>query len=103
MSHRQHVEVGHVRPDVITDQFLDILRAYDVVEASLFGSVSRGQERDDSDIDLLVTFGRDVSYGERFLLEEALRAVSGRRVDVLTDLHPAFAPSILPTLIPLPV
>lgn len=103
MSDRQQIESGVVRPDIITDQFLGILREHGVVQASLFGSVSRGQEREDSDIDLLVTFSRDVTYGERFLLEEALRKASGRRVDVLTVIHPAFAPSILPTLIQLPI
>ena len=44
------------RPDLITDRFLEVLREYGVVEASLFGSVSRGEERPDSDLDLLVTY-----------------------------------------------
>lgn len=45
-----------IRPDIITDDFLTIMRAHGVIEAYLFGSVSRGEERPDSDIDLLVTF-----------------------------------------------
>lgn len=79
------------------------LRAHGVVQAAVFGSVSRGEERPDSDVDLLVTFDRDASFGARFLLAEALRRVCGRPVDLLTDVHPAFAPYIMPTLIPLPL
>jgi len=91
------------RPDVISEAFLAILRKHGVVSASLFGSIARGEERPDSDIDLLVTFGRDASYGDRLLLSEELERLSGRRVDIATDLHPAFAPYILPTLVPLPL
>jgi hypothetical protein len=32
-----------IRPDIITDGFLATLRAYGVIDAYLFGSVSRGQ------------------------------------------------------------
>jgi predicted nucleotidyltransferase len=92
-----------VRPDIITDEFLEIMRAHGVVEAYLFGSIARGEERPDSDIDLLVTFAQPDHFGEQFLLAEELRRLSGRRVDVATNLHPAFAPYINPTLVPLPL
>lgn len=88
-----------VRPDIITDVFLDTMRAHGVIEAYLFGSVARGEERPDSDIDLLVTFAPSDSFGEQFLLAEELRRLTGRRVDVATNLHPAFAPYIVPTLV----
>jgi len=91
------------RPDIITDRFLATLRQHGVVQASLFGSVTRGEERPDSDLDLLVTFDHGGSFGERLRLEEALAALCGRRVEVLTQIHPAFAPYITPTLIPLPL
>lgn len=95
--------VARIRPDIITDAFLATLRAHGVVRASLFGSVARGEERPDSDIDLLGTFAPGVGYGEQFLLAEELAKLSGRRVDVATNLHPAFAPSITPTLMSLPL
>ena len=93
-----------VRPDIITDRFLATLRAHGVVRAWLFGSVSRGEERPDSDLDLLVTFaeGSD-SFAEQLHLAEELERLCGRRVDVLTAIHPAFAPYIEPTLVPLPL
>jgi len=94
---------SRVRPDIITDEFLATLRQHDVVRAFLFGSVARGDERPDSDIDLLVTFGLKAEPGEQFLLAEALFRLTGRRVDVATNLHPAFAPFIQSTLMPLPL
>jgi len=88
-------------PALISPECLATLRAHGVVEAYLFGSVSRGEERPDSDVDLLVAFDHNASFGERFLLAEALGHLCGRPVDLLTNVHPAFAPYILPTLVPL--
>jgi predicted nucleotidyltransferase len=92
-----------IRSEIITDQFLAILSQHGVVRAYLFGSVARGTERPDSDVDLLVTFGRTASFLDELRLAEALRQVCGRTVDVLTEVHPAFAPYITPTLVPLPL
>jgi uncharacterized protein len=90
-----------IRPELITDQFLATLRQHGVVRAYLFGSVARGEEQPGSDVDLLVAFDRNTSFLDELRLAEALREVCGRPVDVLTDVHPAFAPYITPTLVPL--
>ena len=92
-----------VRPDVITDRFLVTLRSHGVVSAYLFGSVARGEERPDSDLDLLVAFGDGGSFADQLHLSEDLERLCRRRVDVLTQIHPAFAPYIEPTLIPIPL
>jgi predicted nucleotidyltransferase len=93
-----------IRPDIITDEFLATLRSHGVVTAYLFGSVARGEQRPDSDLDLLVAFGSDSgSFADRLRLSEELERLCGRRVDVLTDIHPAFGPYITPTLVPLPL
>src|SRR4051812_16642712 len=94
---------SRVRPDVLTDRFLSTLRRHGVVRAALFGSFVRGEERPDSDIDLLVTFAADRALGQEFLLAEELRLLTGRPVDVLTEIHPAFLPYIVPTLVPIPL
>jgi uncharacterized protein len=90
-------------PEVISAEFLAILRRYGVVEANLFGSVARGEERPDSDIDLLVTFGRRVSLFRQMDLADELSQLSGRKVDLMTNTNSAFAPYILPTLLPIPL
>ena len=51
----------------------------------LFGSVVRGEERDDSDIDLLVDLAEDRGFGDYLALVEELEAVLSRRVDVVTE------------------
>jgi predicted nucleotidyltransferase len=51
--------------------------------ALLFGSTARGDDRKDSDVDLLVVL-RDPSLEQRLDLERRLEASLGREVDVLT-------------------
>ena len=88
---------------MISAEFLTILRQFGVIEAKLFGSLARGDERSDSDIDLLVTVDHQVSLFRRMDLAAELSRLSGRKVDLLTKLDPAFAPYIIPTLVPLPI
>ena len=65
-------------------KIVPILKRYDVKRAALFGSFVRGEQREDSDIDILVEFKDGKSLldlaGLKIELEEAL----GRKVDVLT-------------------
>lgn len=90
-------------PREITPEFLDALRAHGVVRAYVFGSRTRGEERADSDLDLLVKFDPPVSLLAQFGVANELSALCGCQVDLITNLHPAFAPYIEPTLIPLPL
>jgi uncharacterized protein len=50
----------------------------------LFGSVARGQEHADSDIDLLVDFGPGSSLFDLLHLSQELEALLGHRVDVVS-------------------
>jgi uncharacterized protein len=99
-EHLEATTPRSIRPDILTEPFLAALRHAGVIEASLFGSVARGEEHASSDVDLLVRFDHEASWGDRFLLEESLRKLCGRKVQLVTSLHPAFAPYILPTLRP---
>lgn len=88
-------------PTLISDEFLATLRAHGVVKASIFGSVARGTASPGNDVDLLVTFDRRVTLFDQLRLAERLRQVSGRPVDLMTEIHPAFEALIIPTLVPL--
>lgn len=79
------------------------MRDHGVVKAHLFGSFAHGAARPDSDIDLLVAFAEPGSFFDELRLADELQRLSGRSVDVMTEIHPVFAPYILPTLIPLPI
>ena len=81
----------------IRRRIIPILRSYDVKRAAFFGSFVRGEEKEDSDIDVLVEFEGEKSLldlaGLKIELEELLR----RKVDVLTydSLHPLLRDRIL--------
>jgi predicted nucleotidyltransferase len=90
-------------PTIVSPEFLATLRAHGVASACLFGSVARGEDRPDSDLDLLVTFARPVSLFDQLHLAEGLTRLCGRNVDLMTELDPAFEPYITQTLMPLTV
>jgi len=78
-------------------KIIPVLRRYDVRKAAIFGSFVKGEERKDSDIDILVEFKGEKSLldlaGLKIELEETLQ----RKVDVLTynSLHPLLKDKIL--------
>ncbi|MGY6564946.1 MAG: nucleotidyltransferase family protein [Halomonadaceae bacterium] len=69
---------------------------YGVTSLSLFGSMSRNEARDDSDIDILVSFDGPATsaryFGVQFYLEDLL----GHPVDLVTDkaLRPELRPHV---------
>jgi hypothetical protein len=62
-----------------------------------FGSVARGEDRSDSDVDLLVEMEEDRSLLDLVGLEQDLEELLQRRVDVMTDesIHPAIRTRIV--------
>jgi len=62
----------------------------------LFGSTVRGEERPDSDIDLLIDLAEDRGIGDYLGLADELERLLGRRVDIVIDrsLSPHFRPFI---------
>lgn len=83
------------RDEVITllrRELPDLARSYHVASLSLFGSVARGEDRPDSDIDLLVEFSCPVSLFGLGALQARLEQILARKVDLGTfdTLRPAF-------------
>ena len=58
-----------------------------IKKAWLFGSCSRGEDREDSDIDILVTFDNNakVSLLKHAIMADDLEKMLGRPVDLVTD------------------
>ncbi|AHG92870.1 hypothetical protein J421_5353 (plasmid) [Gemmatirosa kalamazoonensis] len=54
-------------------------------DVRVFGSVARGEERDDSDVDFLVALEPGRSLLDLARLELRLERLFGRRVDVVTE------------------
>ena len=78
------------------DALLAIAARHGVSNLRLFGSVMRGEERTDSDIDLLVDMAGDRGFGDYLAFVEELERLLSRRVDVVIDrsLSPHFRPFI---------
>jgi hypothetical protein len=57
-----------------------------IAELAFFGSVLRDDFRPDSDVDVLVTFAPDATWGlfDHVAMQDELSALLGRRVDLLT-------------------
>jgi predicted nucleotidyltransferase len=78
------------------DEILRIAARHGARNVRVFGSVARGQDRPDSDIDLLVDMDDDRSLLDLVGLSQDLEDLLRRKVDVLTDasIHPALRPRI---------
>jgi predicted nucleotidyltransferase len=67
------------------------LRAEGVASLSVFGSIARGEERNDSDIDVVVRLTDDPArggfafFGQIDKLSRRLEAILGRAVDVVAE------------------
>ncbi len=62
-----------------------ILKKNGAIKISLFGSFSRNEEKQCSDIDILVKFNRNMGYFEFIKIENELSENIGRRVDLVTE------------------
>lgn len=69
----------------LSEPLLNLCRRYQVASLKVFGSVARGEEREDSDIDILVQFVHPVSLLTLVRLERELSDLFGRKVDLLTE------------------
>ena len=67
-----------------TERLAAICAKHDVRSLKLFGSVLRGEDTPDSDIDFLDEFEGEKSLFDLVGLEEELELLFGRDVDVLT-------------------
>ena len=78
------------------DRIYEIADKYKAKNIRVFGSQSRGEEREDSDLDLLVEF-ENPNLLDRIGMKYELEDELGMPVDVLTDesLHPLLRNEIL--------
>lgn len=83
--------------DQIKQKALPILKEAGVTRSSLFGSYVRGEEKSDSDIDMLVDFPRGKGLFEFVGLVQDLEEALGKKVDLITykSLNPLLKDRIL--------
>ncbi len=66
-------------------EILALCQKYHASNVRVFGSVARGDHREDSDIDLLVEMPSQVSFLRLVSLHQALSDLLGRRVDIAIE------------------
>lgn len=71
--------------DTLHAHFQEIQQRFDVESLAVFGSASRGELRDDSDVDLLVQFNGGATFDGYFALKFYLEDLLGRMVDLATE------------------
>jgi predicted nucleotidyltransferase len=68
------------------ESILALSDQYGARRIRVFGSVARGEERVDSDVDFLVDFPRGYDlFGQRLPLTERLARLLGRRVELVPE------------------
>lgn len=84
-------------------EILQIAARHGARNIRVFGSAARGEDRPDSDVDLLVEMESGRSLLDLVALGQDLEDLLHRKVDVLTDssVHPAIRPHILADARPL--
>lgn len=80
-----------------------VLKEEGVTKAALFGSFARGEQKAESDIDILVQLPTGKSLLDLIRLENKLKEKLGRDVDVITygSIHPLLKDSIFSSQIPI--
>ncbi len=75
----------------------------DISYLGLFGSYSRGEQKEDSDIDLLVRFKKPISLMDLVGAEQELEELLGKEVDLITErsLSPYIKDNVLKDIVPL--
>jgi predicted nucleotidyltransferase len=81
----------------LKSKIIPVLQQHDVIHAAIFGSFARGEEREDSDLDILVEFGEGKSLLDLVGLKLELEELLKRKIDVVTynALHPEIRERVL--------
>ena len=69
---------------ILRDHMPELEREYGVASLALFGSYVRGEEREDSDLDVLVNLNRPMGLLAFIALGDYLTELVGRQVDLTT-------------------
>jgi predicted nucleotidyltransferase len=71
---------------IISQKIAEYFKTQPVMKAWLFGSFARGEERADSDVDILIVLDNDQPVGLKFFgMYEDLKELLGRNVDLVVD------------------
>ncbi len=80
-----------------TKKMISLLKRRGVKKAALFGSVARGEQTSQSDIDLVVEFSKTPTLFEMAKLQRELEVIVKKPIDLVTyrSLHPLIREHVL--------
>ena len=71
--------------EIIREHLAEVRKRFGVKKIGVFGSYSRAEETDASDVDVLVAFERPVDIFTFLELKEYLETILKRKVDLVTE------------------
>jgi len=74
-----------MNPSERNKTLVSFLTKHGAKKIGLFGSVARGEERPDSDIDVLVEFSGDPSLLDVVIIEQEVSQLLGKKIDLVTE------------------
>lgn len=83
------VSVSSIDFDALRPQLAELCLRYGIAELSVFGSIARGDDRPDSDVDFLYVTASDtgMDFGDLLAMEDELVQLLHRPVDLVPKLH----------------
>ena len=69
---------------IVKENKLVLTKQFKVKEIGIFGSVVRGEDKETSDVDILVEFEEPIGFFKFLELEEYLSDLIGRKVDLVS-------------------
>lgn len=69
---------------IILDHLDELRKAHGISAIGVFGSFARGEQREASDVDILVEFSRPIGFVAFMRLEEYLQQILDRKVDLVS-------------------
>ena len=67
----------------ISSEFIPVLKEFSITKASLFGSYARGEQNENSDVDLLIDTNGKLNLFDILRLENKLKETISKKVDIV--------------------
>ena len=82
------------------DIIIEIMKPYNPKKIGIFGSFARGENSENSDLDILYNFEEPISLFQKFQIQELLENKLNSSIDFVSEkyLHPFLKESILKDL-----
>ncbi len=86
--------------ETIKNKISHIFTEYGITYAGIFGSVSRGDDKPESDVDIMIRMGKPLTMFSYMAMIRNIEESLGRKVDVVTEksLNKFVRPYVLPEL-----